>query len=182
VKERSTHEGHSSDRRGAAHATHRALQTGMRRRTFALDVDSEMASLLLIAIERANHSTKHPPHVVAALETAYAAHFRNFMEFVHNGRPIYKGKRKDIRFSDFPGGLQSVGWKPSELQRFKAADKLVAHLSRGRAQRRHSKRYWGGPDDHALALRRIKEVLNAITAASTDFPRTSELLDAIQTK
>jgi hypothetical protein len=154
----------------------------MKPRTSALDVDSEMASLLAIAIERASRSTDYPPHVVAALETAYAAHFRNFMEFVHNGRPTYKAKRKDIRFSDFPGGTQNVVWKPSELQRFKAADKLVAHLSRGRAQRRHAKRYWGGPADHALALCRIKEVLNAITQAKATFPRTSELLEAIKAK
>ena len=117
--------------------------------SFAKDVDNEMALLLAIAIERSNPCLPYPPHVLAALETAYCTHFRAFMEFVHSGRPKPpKTKPKDIRLTDFAKS-SAVTWTAQELNRFAAADKLGAHLSRGRALRRRTKRYWGGPETPA---------------------------------
>ena len=152
--------------------------------TFVKDVDNEMALLLAIAVERAHPCLPYPPHVVAALETAYCTHFRAFMEFVHNGRPSpstypprsAKQNRKDILLNDLAGKSLTVPWTRDELRRFAAADKLGAHLSRGRALRRRTKRYWGDASDHSLIVPRIKETFQHVPAAKQLFPRTAKLL------
>ena len=157
-----------------------------RTNTFSKDIDSEMVSLLAIALDL-SLPRAYPPHVVAALETAYCTHFRNFMEFMHNGRPAKPPKPKkktakppkprDIWLNHFTKNPVVVPWKPKELTRFKAADKLGAHPARGRAQRRHTKRFWGGPEDHALVLQRIKEVFRTVPKAKNTFPRTNRLFE-----
>jgi hypothetical protein len=147
-----------------------------RRTTFAADVDNEMASLLAIAHERANPTMQYPAHVWAALETAYCTHFRAFMEFVHNGRPASSGPKTDTKLNDFTNTPVQVQWNRPEEARFRAADKLGAHVSRGRAQRRHTKRPWGGAQDHALVLPRIRDVFHLVPGATTKFKRTAELL------
>ena len=147
-----------------------------RQTTFSFDADHEMASLLAIACERAHPSMSYPPHVLGALETAYCAHFRAFMEFVHNGRPSGIKRNKDTQLNAFTETPVEVPWKSAELNRFKAADKLGAHVSRGRAQRRHTKRYWGGPEDHTLVLRRVKEVFQSVPGAKNKFKRTAQHL------
>jgi hypothetical protein len=157
--------------------------------TFAKDIDSEMVSLLAIAFDRALPRL-YPPHVLAALETAYCTHFRNFMEFVHNGRPPKPAKPtakpakppkpRDIWLNHFTKKPLVLSWTPKELTRFKAADKLGAHPARGRAQRRHTKRFWGGSEDHALVLARIKEVFQHVPKAKTTFPRTTTLLELLR--
>ena len=144
--------------------------------TFSVDADNEMASLLAIAVERANPCMPYPPHVLAALETAYCTHFRAFMEFVHNDRPAASNLKKDTKLNDFTATPVAISWGNSELTRFRAADKLGAHLSRGRAQRRHTKRFWGGAEDHALVLPRIKEVFRLVPGAKSKFKRTAQLL------
>jgi hypothetical protein len=112
-----------------------------RTNTFAHDVDHEMAQLLAIAMDLAFIDTPYPLHVVSALQTAYCVHFRAFMEFAHNGRPPRPPKPKskaprDIRLDDLARQPTPLSWTSAEIRRFRAADKLAAHLTRGRAQRR----------------------------------------------
>ena len=107
-------------------------------------------------------SMQYPAHVLAALETAYCAHFRAFMEFVHNGRPKSSGQKTDTKLDDFTDAPVHVEWKQPEQARFRAADKLGAHVSRGRAERRHIKRPWGGAEDHALVLPLIRDVFRLV--------------------
>ena len=156
--------------------------------TFSKDIDSEMVSLLAIALDR-SLPRPYPPHVLAALETAYCTHFRNFMEFVHNGRPpkppkakakpAKPSKQRDIWLNDFTKKQLVVTWTSKELTRFKAADKLGAHPTRGRAQRRNTKRFWGGPEDHAMVIKRIRQVFQQVPKAKNAFPRTTGLLDVL---
>jgi len=155
---------------------------------FSKDIDSEMVSLLAIALDR-SLPRPYPSHVLAALETAYCTHFRNFMEFMHNGRPPKhastkapkpkKRKPRDILLNYFTTTPRVVNWTSKELSRLTAADKLGAHPTRGRAQRRHTKRFWGGPEDHALALGRIREVFRLVPQSKSQFPHTARLLDLL---
>lgn len=147
-----------------------------------------MVSLIAIALER-SLPRPYPPHVLAALETAYCTHFRNFMEFVHNGRPprpkpkatkVKRPKRQDIWLNDFTPKPVVITWTKKELARFRAADQLGAHPSRGRAKRRHAKRFWGGPQDHRMLLERMRQVFQAVPQAKKTFPRTARLLDFLR--
>lgn len=150
----------------------------LRRKSFP-DVDNEMASLLAIARERANPSQNYPEVVKRAFETAYAVHFRSFMVFCHSQRPPFKSHPKDICLSDFFVAAGKIGYTKREEKRVRAADQLVSHLSPRRAQRRHSTRVWGGPQDHELTLKRIKEILAKYPEARSLFPRCAHELDLL---
>lgn len=122
---------------------------------------------------------EYPPHVIRALETAYSVHFRSFMVFCHSQRPPKKHHPKDIHLTDFFKSAARVLYTRREEQRVRAADQLGSHLSPRRAQRRYTKRYWGGPEDHALTLRRVKEVFANFPEARDLFDRTAKELDLL---
>ena len=140
-----------------------------------------MAQALELGLEFTSPTGHWPAHVWRATRTAYAAHFRALMEFFHDMRPTWlKPSDLDWILSDFlPTGVSNPfrgKWARRERMRFTAADKLVGHLSKGRRLRQHSDAEWGGPQDHAMILSKIRTVFRLVPQAAPWFPKTARIL------
>ena len=139
-------------------------------------VDHEMSQALCIARELALQNGR-AACVNRAMRVAYAAHFRVLMEFFHDGRPDRNRDRRDLAVSDFtPPSSTRKPWSTRERKRFEAADKLVGHLSKGRARRHNARREWGGPDDDTMIRQHIRDLFAAQPRAPNWFPLTAALL------
>jgi len=157
---------------------------------WAPDVDHEVAQLLELQslIEQPDYEDL-PLVLRRAVRVAYATHFRVLMEFFHDGRPkpgdwerIPDDPPSDIGFSQITrtGSSRFSGrWGKKYLERFRDADKLVAHLSGSRATRRGRRREWGGRGDWRQLEPKIRSFLKVARTRVDAFPLSVAVADRL---
>ena len=151
----------------------------------ARHVDREMASLLELQKELSLLQSHYPPVVWHAMRTAYAAHFRNLLEFFHGRRPPGKKDKLDARYADYLGrdrNKDPLGiWMEAEKRRMDDADKLLAHLSALRdADDRGERPEWGSEEDRERMVPLIGKAMAKIEGSADLFPDTHEALKRLQ--
>ena len=142
-----------------------------------------MTDVLLLGREIEHPSREYPDHVWRAMRLAYAMHYRTLLEFFHNGRGKLQPsapppRKRDMIVADvLPPGVP-LGIEPTtaEKKRFRAADKLAAHLSRERTQYHAAKQEWGCLSDRRALRRRINALFGATPQAHSWFPTTAREL------
>src|SRR5947208_9000156 len=133
------------------------------RPSWAADVDHDVAQAIYLHLLLSGRRPPNHADVLArAARTASAALFRGLMEFFHDGRPTSADwarspcdPRADVTLSEVLQGAPNAftrKWSKADLQRFCDADKLVGHVTKGRATRRRMRKEWGCPADWKLLL------------------------------
>jgi hypothetical protein len=114
-------------------------------------VDHDISRLIAIHDEMKNARWRdYNSTVRRALNVAYAVAFRSVLEFAHSGRPSGLARSEDITSRGLLGASLSSEWSEEEKGRLADADKLVAHLSKGRVERVGMDRDWGDAADKAI--------------------------------
>lgn len=123
------------------------------------------------------------------MRVAYATHFRVLMEFFHDGRPKPEDWKRipddppmDVGYSQISqtGSSRFSGrWGKKDLERFRDADKLAAHLSGSRATRRGRRREWGSRGDWKLLEPKIRSFLKIARGCADTFPLSVAVADRL---
>ena len=145
-------------------------------------LDHQMADALALGRALAGSISEYSQPVRRALRLAYAMHYGTLLEFFHNGRapllPASAGAReahqRDIIVSDVLRPGRSLGIAPTvqDKLRFRAADRLAAHLSRDRTRCLAGRSEWGNPRDRRAIRRRVKALMVKLGRTATRLPLT----------
>jgi len=145
-------------------------------------LDRAIADAIALGREIAHPALAYPEAVQRSMATAYCAYYRSLLEFFHDGRQaLVKNKKakvpskRDILVRHvLPPGVQ-LGIEPStrERARFRAADRLGAHLSKDRTRYHRSKENWGSPRDRRSLWRRAERLLALVPNGAGAFPHTA---------
>ena len=143
-------------------------------------LDSEMAQALALSREIAQPSKHYPDCIWQAVRVAFAIHYRTLLEFFYNGRVglLNRGKapsERDIIISDLLPPHLHILFKPTagDKRRFRATDRLAAHLSRDRTRYHASKQEWGCARDRRAIRRHIRALFRIVRSAEAWFPETA---------
>jgi hypothetical protein len=147
-------------------------------------IDGEIANVIELGREIAAPSADYPEPVRRSMAVAYCSYYRVLLEFFHNGReglvPRAKppNRRNLLVRHVLPSGADlGVRATARDKKRFRAADRLGAHLSMDRSRYHRSTTEWGSAADRLAIWRRAKRLLQVLPEGPSIFSRRARQVD-----